>query len=259
MFVVTGGGSGIGRALAYALADRGKPVLVVGRRESMLLETATYSPLITVCCADLTQPLGREHLATVLDGNKLNGLIHNAGTIEPMALLAEVTSDAWQNALNINLTVPLLLTQKLLAKNTPARILHISSGAAHFPVAGWGAYCVSKAGLAMLTRCWQLEHADKSTLFSSVMPGIIDTDMQALIRKTKILAPDKQHFFQTLYEKNILLSPATVALFLTWLLLDTSAEAFIQDPWDIYDTTHHASWLIAPHQVPHWGVMEGDA
>lgn len=62
MFVVTGGGSGIGRALTHSLAMRGKKVLIIGRRLDALTETASFSPLISVCCADITSQSGRQDI-----------------------------------------------------------------------------------------------------------------------------------------------------------------------------------------------------
>jgi NAD(P)-dependent dehydrogenase (short-subunit alcohol dehydrogenase family) len=130
------------------------------------------------------------------------------------------------------------------------RVLNIGSGAAYFPIKGWAAYCVSKAALSMLTRCWQLE--SKIVAFTSVMPGIIDTDMQVIARSD--MNPDMEHsgFYKKLKEDNRLVSPDTVAAFLTWLLLDVDKEIYVSQEWDIYDTKHHQDWLKLPNQVPHW-------
>lgn len=249
VFVITGGGSGIGRALAQRLAIRDKHVLIVGRRDDALLQTAAASPLISICRADLTTAAGRECLLDhVRDCKQIDGLIHNAGTIDPVMPLARMDENAWRHALELNVNAPLFLSQALLDKLSQGRVLHIGTAVAYFPVEGWGAYCSSKAALAMLTRCWQLENPLFS--FSSVQPGIVDTDMQALIRVAPQLTEDKRNFFKTLQETNRLVAPDTVALFLSWLLLDVDREAYVSKEWDIYDTSHHAHWLQAPHTVP---------
>ncbi|KTC86318.1 SDR family NAD(P)-dependent oxidoreductase [Legionella brunensis] len=251
MFVVTGGGSGIGRALAQVLAKRGKKVLVVGRREELLKETAAFSPLISFFCADISTDEGRQKLATLLQpAISIEGLIHNAGTIEPIAPIANIDESSWQQTLATNLNAPLFLTQLLLSKLKHGRVLHIGSGAAYFPVTGWAAYCVSKAALSMLTRCWQLE--SPNVAFASVMPGIIDTDMQALIRGAQFMDEEKRHFFHVLKAEGRLLTTETVALFLNWLLLELDKEQFISKEWDIYDKSHHQFWLSPPHKVPEW-------
>ncbi len=251
MFVITGGGSGIGRALAHALARREKPVLILGRRKHLLAETAQFSPLIDFLSIDVTTQQGREQIVSKLhDVDSLDGLVHNAGIIEPMVDLAEIEEAAWQKVMATNLNAPLFLTQALLNKLLTGRVLHIGSGAAYFPVASWSAYCVSKAASAMLTRCWQLEHP--SPFFASVMPGIIDTEMQATIRRSRNMAEEKLQYFQTLFQEDRLLKPETVALFLVWLLIDIAAEQFITKEWDIYDKSHHKFWLNSPHKVPTW-------
>lgn len=253
MIIITGGGSGIGRALAQELALRGENVLIVGRRQQALDETAQTSSLIQCCCADVSGVEGRQKIADALTNTAyIKALVHNAGVIEPIAPLAALDVVAFEQALATNLTAPLFLTQLLLSKLTQSRVLHIGTAAAYFPIHAWAAYCVSKAGLSMLTRCWQLENGVEPLSFASVMPGIIDTDMQAVIRHAQTMEPDKLTFFQQLYENHKLLSPATVAQFLSWLLLRVTPERYVAKEWDIYDQSHHPEWLVAPHQVPDW-------
>ncbi|ARG96885.1 SDR family NAD(P)-dependent oxidoreductase [Legionella micdadei] len=251
MFLITGGGSGIGRALAHALASRDKEVMIIGRREHALVETAAFSPLIRYICADVSTAEGRKEITShVQKFSSLAGLIHNAGIIEPIVPLASIDEPSWQKIMATNLSAPLFLTQSLLDKLQEGRILHIGSGVAYFPVTGWSGYCVSKAGLSMLTRCWQLENPHLA--LASVMPGIIDTDMQGTIRHAEFMEAEKRNFFQTLKKENRLVSAETVALFLSWLLLDLDKTTYTSKEWDIYDKSHHQFWLAAPHQVPDW-------
>ncbi|HBI21050.1 MAG TPA: sepiapterin reductase [Legionella sp.] len=249
MYVVTGGGRGIGRALALALAARGQSVCILGRGEDDLMHVAALSPRIEYVCADVSIPEGRQRVKTHLHhAPVIHGLIHNAGIIEPIMPIGDVDELSWQHCMATHVDAPLFLTQLLLDKLTAGRVLNISSGAAHFPVAGWAAYCVSKAALSMLTQCWQLECP--LTAFASVMPGIIDTEMQARIREAHHMNPDKRDFFKQLKQDHRLLSPETVAAFLCWLLLDLNTTHFGSKEWDIYDTHHHSAWLVPPHHVP---------
>lgn len=251
MFVITGGGSGIGKALALALAKRGKSVLIIGRRERLLQETAASSELIKYISADLSISEGldsiKNHLSTIPE---IEGLVNNSGVITPLVGLRDIKPEDWQHTLNTNLNGPLFLSQLLLDQLSNGRVLNIGSGAAYFAIKGWAAYCVSKAALAMLTQCWQLESS--TVAFASVKPGIIDTDMQALAREGTNMDAQQVHFYQRLKEHNRLLAPATVAEFLTWLLLDVDKQNYVSQEWDIYDEAHHSYWLRAPHQVLHW-------
>ncbi|MCX7117516.1 MAG: SDR family NAD(P)-dependent oxidoreductase [Legionellales bacterium] len=251
MFVVTGGGSGLGKALAYALADRQHSVIIVGRREQAMSEVAAYSSHISLISADVSTHEGRDILCSRLRKyERISGLVHNAGIIDPIAPLSTLDEKAWRQAISTNLDAPLFLNQGLNSQLINGRVLHMGSGAAYFPVVGWSAYCVSKAALSMLTRCWQLECTDVS--FASVMPGIIDTPMQKAIRESTGMDVEKQQFFKGLHEDKRLLTPETVASFLCWLLLDLDKTTYASKEWDIYDTTHHEAWLKPPHEVPHW-------
>ncbi len=251
MYIITGGGSGIGKALALALARREQPVLIIGRREKPLLDTALQSSFIQILTSDISTEQGRDQLFRYLQKyDTVSALINNAGTIEPIAPVQEITPLAWHQSMATNVDAPLFLTQALYSRLKHARVLNIGSAAAYFPVEGWAAYCVSKAALSMLTRSWQLE--SKDVAFASVMPGIIDTDMQAYIRQASSMSAEKQEFFKGLKAQDKLVSPETVAEFLCWLLMDVSRDTYQSQEWDIYNKAHHSLWLRAPHDVPVW-------
>ena len=148
----------------------------------------------------------------------------------------------------INLKAPLVLTQHMYPMLQHGRVLNISSGAAYFAIEGWAAYCTSKAALSTLTRCWQAEYPDFAV--ASVLPGIVDTDMQALIRQTKGMSIDKQDFYKKLNKENKLISSETVASFLSWLLLDIDVNEFRSREWDLYESWHHSSWMKEGQSVP---------
>ena len=249
VYVITGGGSGIGKAVAKNLIAREQSVLIVGRREELLASTAETSPLISYVVADVGTNSGRETVYQKLKNHKIiSALINNAGTIDPISKIQKIKELDWRHTMAINLEAPLFLTQLLYEKLIGGRVLNISSGAAHFPVIDWAAYCVSKAGLHMLTQCWNLE--SREIACASVCPGIVDTAMQAKIRATHGMELKKREFFIKLKEQNQLVTVETVAMFITWLLLDIDKERYVAKEWDIYDTSHHHEWLKPPHIVP---------
>jgi benzil reductase ((S)-benzoin forming) len=251
VIVITGGGSGIGRALAFSLVKRNQSVLIIGRREKLLHETATFSTNIRYFCADVSTQEGLESIKNHLhDTPHIKALVNNAGTLSPLALMRDIEPQSWQHTLNTNLNPALFLPQMLYDKLVNGRVLNIGSGAAYFAIKGWAAYCVSKAALSMLTNCWQAE--SDSVAFANVMPGIIDTKMQVLARSNVNPDPHQTNFYKRLKDHNRLVSPETVAEFLAWLLLDIEKKMYISKEWDIYDTNHHEAWLKPPHQVLHW-------
>lgn len=250
LFIITGGGTGIGKSLALNLADRGERILIVGRREQPLKDTSKLSENIEYISADITSLDEQQKVVDVACEitSNIKGLVHNAGTIMPIETITKISKDDWLKTLATNVEPALFLTQSFYPYMSGGRVLNISSGAAHFPVKGWAAYCVSKAALSMLTRCWQM---DIDNLYvASVMPGIIDTDMQNLIRHTEHMDSEKLDFFKKLKQNNQLITPETTAAFLSWLLIDVSPEQFISKEWDIYDTEDQPHWLKSPYQVP---------
>ena len=247
--VITGGGTGIGAAIAKRLAQNGKHVLIVGRRLELLQQVANTTTLIQTVAADISTKNGREKvLQSLLSSSSswvVQSLIHNAGVLEPVKPLLQMTEEEWNHHMNINLNAPLFLTQTLLPQMSGgSRILHISSGAAHNPYQGWGAYCVSKAGLHMMYQLLSLElsSSQNNIHVGSVRPGVVDTPMQDTVRLQDPSIFPNLSKFQQLKESGSLLHPDKVATFIDWLLHHTTPQQFSKQEWDIRDTSHHSQW-----------------
>jgi benzil reductase ((S)-benzoin forming) len=241
--LVTGGGTGLGRALARKLAGRGLDVLVVGRRAAPLQETCEAAPdRMTSVAADVSSPRGREAVVAAVGERPVRCLVHNAGVLTPIGPLAEVTEQDWSYALSVNLHGPLFLTQALLPKLPGGRVLHMSSGAAHNGYPGWGAYCVSKAALHMLYQVLREELRVRDIAVGSLRPGVVDTPMQGLIREqTPDRFPAVERFVQ-LHQSGQLEDPDEVADFTTWLLLDVAADSYAAEEWSFTDEEHRKLW-----------------
>jgi len=241
--VVTGGGTGIGRSICHALADRGLAVIAVGRRKEHLEETRAHAPdRITALAADVSDPMGRDAVVKAVGDGKLRCLVHNAGTLEPVGPLERVRLSEWRASQAVNVEAPLFLTQALLPVLPGGRVLHISSGAAHDGYPGWGAYCVGKAGLHMLYRVLAQELADRGIGVGSMRPGVVDTPMQALIRQQTEADFPLVEQFRKLKQEGGLEEPAVIAAFTAWLLLETTAEDFIREEWNYNDSSHRSRW-----------------
>lgn len=234
--VITGAGSGVGQALVYELVLRhNMEVLAIGRRLNKLIETQSKDKAhIRVVQADVSTAAGREKISGALKSTeRIRFLVHNAAVLEPVIPLSAVTPEQWRKHQRINVEGPLFLTQRLLPKLKGGRILHISSGAAHSPYAGWGAYCTSKAALHMIYRVLKEELNDSEIAVGSVRPGVVDTPMQDRVRQAdRAIFPKLDKFIQ-LKESHRLYSSAQVAGFLSHILLNTSAEKFSEKEWDI--------------------------
>lgn len=231
--VITGGGSGIGRALARRLAGQGSAVLVAGRRREPLEALAAAQAGIEACPADISTEAGRAAVQSAVGERGVRLLIHNAGVLTPVGPLLAQSTAAIRQSLGINVEAPIALSRALLARmGADARILHISSGAAHRALPGWGAYCMSKAALYMAYEVLKQELAGTGIAVGSLRPGVVDTPMQSLIRAQDASDFPAVEHFRALKAMGELTSAEDVARF-TDAVLALPAERFSREEWDI--------------------------
>ncbi|GGX26781.1 SDR family NAD(P)-dependent oxidoreductase [Streptomyces noursei] len=176
--IVTGAGSGIGRATTLAFADRGANVLAVGRSPEKLAATAEGHPTIVPLAADVTdQASPAAVVEAALDAfGGINALVHGAGTLKHTPL-GGISADDFDRCMAVNLRAPLLLTQAALPPLTRSggTVINISASTGQRGWPGMSLYGASKAGLDFLTRTWAGELADRGIRVVSVAPGPIET------------------------------------------------------------------------------------
>ena len=232
--IITGAGTGIGRALALKLSDNAHSVIAVGRRAEPLAELASQHSHIQACPADVSTPAGLEAIETAVADRSVRYLVHNAGVLEPVGPLLEQSADALRQSLAVNVEAPLALSARLRpAMMAGGRILHISSGAAHRALPGWGAYCLSKAALHMAYQVIAAELADNDIAIGSLRPGVVDTPMQALIRAQSVEDFPAVESFRAMKAQGDLTDAQTVAVFIEAVLSLPDAQAFSAKEWDI--------------------------
>lgn len=242
--IITGGGTGLGKALAVLLAKTDLSVLIVGRTKTTLQTTQSLAPSkIQFIEADISNEEGQELVVAALPkGAQVSYLIHNATAVSA-DLLKNISLKSWREQMAVNLEAPLLLTQKILPLMQKGRILHISSGFAHIPAHGIAPYCIGKAALHMLYKCLDLELKDSGVRVGSLKPGIIDTPLQDKFRSLPMEIFTARPKFQEFKEKNQLQTPEKVARFVEWVLLKTSDQKFAENEWSIGDEWHQKEWL----------------
>ncbi|MFH9006473.1 SDR family NAD(P)-dependent oxidoreductase [Streptomyces afghaniensis] len=177
--LVTGAGTGIGRATAHAFADEGSQVVAVGRRAAPLAETAAHAPArISPLVADITAADGPESIVrTALDRHgRIDVLVNNAGIVNTQSLRT-YTRAAVEPQLATNLLAPVLLVQTALPALEDSRgvIVNVTTAVGQRGWPGNSLYAAGKAALEVLTRSWAVELAPLGIRVAAVAPGAIDT------------------------------------------------------------------------------------
>ena len=241
--LITGGGSGIGAALALALADRGCQVLVSGRRPGSLDKIAGLSSRIEACQADVTQKNDQTKLVQAL--SKLpapRAIFHGAGYFQ-LGHLDSLSLDDWHASFETNVTARWALSTKCLPYLDGGRILFIGSDSGVNVRAGAAAYSIAQSACETLRHALQAEWANRNIAVAAFKPGLVNTDLvQNLLLKSETEFPARKAF-QDYIERGEFSTPETVASFAAWLLCDVNTERFSGTEWDIRDASHHLEWL----------------
>jgi 3-hydroxybutyrate dehydrogenase len=179
--LITGGGTGIGAAIAARLSETGARITVVGRRPEPLQEVAHGLDGIQSVPFDVTDEAAvEEGLKTATERfGPVDVLINNAGAADSSPF-ARTTPDAWRAMLEVNLTGAFLMSRAVLPgmiERGWGRIVSIASTAGLKGYAYVAAYCAAKHGVVGMTRSLALEVAQKGVTVNAVCPGYTETEL----------------------------------------------------------------------------------
>ena len=182
--LVTGGGTGIGRALAQSFHALGNQVVISGRTQKSLDETTAANPGMKSLTVDLTKPDSLETFAARLAEQfpSLNVVIHNAGIMRPEKVLDESSAylaDA-EDIVATNLLGPIRLTAALLPllrRQSDATIMTVSSGLAFVPMAMTPTYCATKAAIHSYSQSLRYQLKDTGVQVVELIPPYVQTTL----------------------------------------------------------------------------------
>jgi len=226
--LITGGGSGIGAAIARALAEAGAAISLVGRRIVPLQEIAAGLPKATAVVADVTREA--DTLAMVEAARTANGpvdiLVASAGAAESSAF-ASTDLPHWQRMLDVNLTGAFLSARAVLPDMirtgaSQSRMIFIASTAGLKGYPYVAAYCAAKHGLVGLARALAAELASRPATVNAVCPGFTETplleaSLANIAAKTGRTRRDAAAELQRFNPQRRFIAPEEVAQTVFWL------------------------------------------
>ena len=183
--LITGGGTGIGKAIAEELAKNGAKVALASRNENHVeraaaqLRASGLAVLALPMNVRRKQEIERAVEQIVSEWGALHILVNNAG-ISGLSMIDDADDNKWYDILDTNLNGMYLVT-KAVVKHIPdhagGRIINISSVLGKFGVPGYTAYCTTKHGMIGFTRALALEVAGRGITVNAICPGWVETEM----------------------------------------------------------------------------------
>ena len=182
--IVTGGGSGIGRAIAVAFAREGASVAIAGRHQAKLDDAAReLGPHCLAVASDITRPAEVTRLVetTIATFQRIDILVNNAGILLP-GTAESLTEEDFDQTFNVNVRGLWLLSRAVLPHMRSAgggSIINIGSVLSTLGARNRVAYSASKGAVLAMTRAMALDHATDKIRVNCICPGIVETEMVA--------------------------------------------------------------------------------
>ena len=183
--LITGGGTGIGKAIALAFAREGAKVALAGRRLEKLYESArevksSGGEALAIACDVSKAGDAKRAVREAAEGfGRLNVLVNNAGILS-VSTIEQISEEEWDRLMAINLKGPFLMCRAALPEFRKAgggAIVNIGSVLGLVAMKDRAAYCASKGGVTILTKAMALDHAQENVRANCICPSIVETEL----------------------------------------------------------------------------------
>lgn len=186
--IITGAGTGIGRAIALAFAQEGAQLTVVGRRKDHIDGVAREiggSPLVWAADVSKKQDIERVVEETVKRFGGLNVLVNNAGVLR-IGTAEQITENQWDETFNINVRGLWLLSRAVLPEMRKAgggAIVNVASVLGINGARNRACYAASKGAVVLLTKCMAIDHGPEKIRVNAICPSFVETELTAAVLK----------------------------------------------------------------------------
>jgi NAD(P)-dependent dehydrogenase (short-subunit alcohol dehydrogenase family) len=198
--LITGAGRGIGKSIALAFAEAGANVVVISRTLSELEETCKKiesfgaKGIALVCDVSRVIDIRKTIMTALAEFGGIDILVNNAGISPFVVPIEEIREDGWDKVIDTNLKGIFFFTQEVgkhMIKRRQGKVINIASigGVVGFP--GQTPYCVSKAGIIMLTKMFALEWGKYNINVNALAPGMVETRLTEKLRQNEDYTKDR--------------------------------------------------------------------
>ncbi|MEP1207758.1 MAG: SDR family oxidoreductase [Rhizobiaceae bacterium] len=182
--LITGGGSGIGKAIAHALSNVGARISLVGRRQALLTDALEGRDGIGIATDLLAEDAPQVIHAACAEADIIPDIIVSAAGLNPRKHADDVTPEIWQRTMHLNLAVPFFVAQAFvphMKQNNWGRIINIASLQSTRAFTNGIAYGASKGGVSQLTRAMAEAWSKDGINANAIAPGFFPTELTAAV------------------------------------------------------------------------------